>query len=76
MNKKGHFAYNLGIWLGLLRVSYGFDSRRGCHIKTRKVCHGLFRVFSFHGDVCQASAEELIYPAFLLRLKDHKNRPR
>ena len=28
MNKKGHFAYNLGIWLGLLRVSYGFDSRR------------------------------------------------
>lgn len=27
MNKKGHFAYNLGIWLGLLRVSYGFDSR-------------------------------------------------
>ena len=29
MNKKGHFAYNLGIWLGLLRVSYGFDSRWG-----------------------------------------------
>lgn len=28
MNRKGHFAYNLGIWLGLLRVSYGFDSRR------------------------------------------------
>ena len=28
MNKKGHFAYNLGIWLGLLRVSYGFDSCR------------------------------------------------
>ena len=28
MNKKGHFAYNLGIWLGLLRASYGFDSRR------------------------------------------------
>ena len=28
MNKKGHFAYNLGICLGLLRVSYGFDSRR------------------------------------------------
>ena len=28
MNKKGHFAYNFGIWLGLLRVSYGFDSRR------------------------------------------------
>lgn len=28
MNKKGHFAYNLGIWLGLLRASCGFDSRR------------------------------------------------
>ena len=28
MNKKGHFAYNLGIWLGLLRASCGFDSRK------------------------------------------------
>ena len=26
MNKKGHFAYNLGIWLGLLRLNSGFDS--------------------------------------------------
>ena len=34
MNKKGHFAYNLGIWLGLLRVSSGFDSRQERHISS------------------------------------------
>ena len=28
MNKKGHFAYNLGIWLGLLMHYCEFDSRR------------------------------------------------
>ena len=37
MNKMTHFAYNLGIWLGLLRVSYGFNSRRECQKRDRVV---------------------------------------
>ena len=44
MNKMTHFAYNLDIWLGLLRASCGFDSRREC----QKILNAkAFRVFTF-----------------------------
>lgn len=49
MNKKGHFAYNLGIWLGLLRASYGFDSRREYQYPTDLYRSGLLSHRRFEG---------------------------